>query len=113
MISIYLLNNKTHEINIKHFLNLESFVKYTYENYEQKDIALPLLHKDLLKLTDPNISAFDSKLTDNYKIVKIEENVDDKYTTLYDIDIENSNEYKIFDEMLSKQILKYIKKYRK
>lgn len=113
MINIYLLNNKTHEISIKHFLNLESFVKYVYENYEQKDIALPLLHKHIFELTDPNFFVFDSKLTDKYKIIKIEENVNDKYKTLYDIDIENSNEYKIFDETLSKQILKYIKKYRK
>lgn len=113
MISIYLLNNKTHEINIKHFLNLESFVKYTYENYEQKNIALPLLHKHIFELTDPNFSVFDSKLTDEYKIIKIEEHIDDKYKTLYNIDIENSNKYKIFDETLSEQILKYIKKYRK
>ena len=113
MINIYLLNNETHEISIKHFLNLESFVKYVYENYEQKDIALPLLHKHIFELTDSNFSVFDSKITDEYKIIKIEENTDDKHTTLYDIDIENSNEYKIFDETLSEQMLIYIKKYRK
>ena len=113
MINIYLLNNETHEINIKHFLNLESFVKYVYENYEKKDIALPLLHKHIFELTDPNLSVFDSKLTDEYKIIKIEENVDNKYKTLYDIDIKNKNKYKIFDEKLSEQILNYIKKYRK
>lgn len=113
MISIYLLNNQTYEISIKHFLNLECFVKYVYENYEQKDIALPLLKKHIFELTDPNFSVFDSKITDEYKIIKIEENTDDKHTTLYDIDIENSNEYKIFDETLSEQMLIYIKKYRK
>ena len=113
MINIYLLNNETHEISIKHFLNLESFVKYVYENYEQKDIALPLLHKHIFELTDPNFSVFDNKLTDKYKIIKIEENIDNQYKTLYDIDIENSNNYRIFDETLSEQILKYIQKYRK
>ena len=107
------MNNKTNEISIKHSLKLESFIKYTYENYEQKDITLPLLHKHIFELTDPNFYVFDSKLTDNYKIIKIEENINNQYKTLYDIDIENSNNYRIFDETLSEQILKYIQKYRK